>query len=196
MPTASILLKIGRICHSQFKCNYLINENLFLNFLFDFWNLNQISNILEKKMMVIANLFPILQTVRILIRPLSKNCRVRECFDSQPVKVSQILVKCKSEHFSHLFSSFWAKLIWKMSPLVLGEIFGAFVDTLPADGKCLLEYYENLRPSLKWNYLKNENVFLNFFLISGIYIKFQTFWKKRWSSLLMCFRNTHCENLG
>ena len=31
-----------------------------------------------------------------------------------------------------------------MSPLVLGEIFGVFVDTLPADAKHPLEHYENL----------------------------------------------------
>ena len=32
-----------------------------------------------------------------------------------------------------------------MSPLVLGEILGVFVDTLPADDKYPVEYYENLR---------------------------------------------------
>ena len=32
-----------------------------------------------------------------------------------------------------------------MSPLVLGEIFGVFVDTFPADGKYPVEHYENLQ---------------------------------------------------
>ena len=32
-----------------------------------------------------------------------------------------------------------------MSSLVLGEILGVFVDTLPADAKYPVEYYENLR---------------------------------------------------
>ena len=40
--------------------------------LFDFWNLHQILNILKKKMIVIANVFPKLQTVKILIRRFLK----------------------------------------------------------------------------------------------------------------------------
>ena len=41
-------------------------------------------------MMVIANVFPKLQTVKILVRAFSKKRRFRKCFDSQHVKVSQI----------------------------------------------------------------------------------------------------------
>ena len=55
---ASILFIVVRISDSEFKCNYVKNEKIVLNFLFDFWNLKQILNILEKKMMVIANIFP------------------------------------------------------------------------------------------------------------------------------------------
>ena len=44
-------------------------------------------------MMVIANVLPKLQTVNILVRPLSKNRRFRTRFDIQHVKGSQILVK-------------------------------------------------------------------------------------------------------
>ena len=61
-----------RICKSQLKCNYLKNRNLFLIFLFYFWNLYRVLNILKKMMIVIANVFPKLQTVKILVRPLSK----------------------------------------------------------------------------------------------------------------------------
>ena len=67
LPMPSILLNITRICGSQFKCNYLKKENLFLNFLFNFSNLHQISNILKEKMMVLANVFPKLLTVKILV---------------------------------------------------------------------------------------------------------------------------------
>ena len=55
---AGILFNIGRICNSQLKCKYLENEKLFLKFSFHVWNLPQILNILKKKMMVIANIFP------------------------------------------------------------------------------------------------------------------------------------------
>ena len=49
---ACILFQILRICHCQFKCNYLKNEKLFLYFLFHFWNLHQILNILKETMIV------------------------------------------------------------------------------------------------------------------------------------------------
>ena len=44
-------------------------------------------------MIVTANVFPKLQTVKILIRPLSKKRRFRTRFDSQHVKPSQIPAK-------------------------------------------------------------------------------------------------------
>ena len=43
------------------------------------------------------------------------------------------------------FLSFSAKLIWKMSPLMLGEILGVFVNTLTADGKYPVQGCENLQ---------------------------------------------------
>ena len=41
--------------------------------------------------MVLANVFPKLLTVKILVRPLSKKRRFRKHFDGQNVEVSQIL---------------------------------------------------------------------------------------------------------
>ena len=48
------------------------NQKLFPNFLFHFWNLHQTLNILKKMMIVTANVFPKLQSVKILLRPLFK----------------------------------------------------------------------------------------------------------------------------
>ena len=88
-----ILFKIVRIWNSQFKCKYLKNQKHFLNFLFHFLNLHEIWNILKKRMIVIARLFLKLETVKILLRPLSKERHFRARFDSQHVKASQILAK-------------------------------------------------------------------------------------------------------
>ena len=90
---AGILLKIVRLYYSEFKCNYMKNEKSFLNFLFRFWDLHQILNILKKRKIVLANVFPKLGTVKILLRPLSKEWRLSTRFDSQHMKASQILVK-------------------------------------------------------------------------------------------------------
>ena len=83
---ASILFKISSICNSQFKCNYLKNEKLFVNFLFYFWNLHQILNVLKEKMIVIANLFLKLQVVKNF-----KKGRFRTRLDTQHVNASQVL---------------------------------------------------------------------------------------------------------
>ena len=89
----SILFNTARICNSQFKCNYLKNEKIFLNILFHFWNLPQILNILKKNMMVIANLFPNFQTVKNFVTPLYQKRRSGTRSDSRHVKVSRIVAK-------------------------------------------------------------------------------------------------------
>ena len=67
------------------------NKKLFLNFLFHFLNLHQILNILKQTVIIIANVFEKLQTVKNLLRALSKKRRFRTRFESQHVKASQIL---------------------------------------------------------------------------------------------------------
>ena len=47
--------------------------------------------------------------------------------------------------FIMFFLLFWVNLIWNMSPLVLGEILGVFVNTLTADGKYPVQGCENLQ---------------------------------------------------
>ena len=63
------------------------------NFLFHFWNLHHILNIVKKKMIVRANLFSKLQTVKVILRPLRKKCRARTPFETQHVKGSQKRLK-------------------------------------------------------------------------------------------------------
>ena len=140
----SILFRILRTCNSQVKCNYLKTKKLFLNFLFHFWNLHQILNILKKKMIVIANVFPKLHTVKNLFRTLFKRRRFRVCFDSQHVKASQILANSPWQRYYHVFSSFSGKLIWKMNPLVLVKILLVFVNTYTVDNKYRVHVSENL----------------------------------------------------
>ena len=69
-----------------------------------FWNLYQFLNILEKMMIIIGRLFRKLQTVRDLVRPLSKKHRFRTPLDSQHVKGFQTLIKSAWQHFHHIFN--------------------------------------------------------------------------------------------
>ena len=90
---ASILINIAGLYNSQFKCNYLKNEKKFLNFLFHFWNLQEILNILKKNMMVLANVLLKLETVKKFVTPICKKRRFGTRLDSRHVKVSQITAK-------------------------------------------------------------------------------------------------------
>ena len=90
---ASILFNIARNSKSQLKCKYLRNNNPFLNFLFHFLNLHQTLSILKEKIMVIANVFPKLQSVKNFVTPLCKKCRFGTHLDSRHVKVSGIRAK-------------------------------------------------------------------------------------------------------
>ena len=56
-------------------------------------NLFQILKIFKEKVIVIANVFWNLQTLKVLVKPLCKRLRFRTSFDSQHVKGSQTLVK-------------------------------------------------------------------------------------------------------
>ena len=82
--------------------------------------------------MVIANVFPKLMTVKMFVRPLCKKCHLGTHFDSQHVKVLQILAKSQRERFFHVFSSFWEKFISKNSPVLISKILGIFLNTLTA----------------------------------------------------------------
>ena len=173
LAMSSIVFKIVRICNSQFKCNYLKNQKPFLNFLLYFWNLLQILNVLKRKMIVKANVFPKLQTVKNLDWPISRGRRFRTPFDSQNVEASKILAKSPWENIYHFFPSFSVKLIWKMSPLVIGEIIKVFVNTLTADDKNTVQYSEILPLPIPIQLSeKQKNIFSIFCSISGSYIKF------------------------
>ena len=135
LSNPSILLKILRISNSQLKFKYLKKPKVFSQLFVPFVESTSILNILKKWMIVIANEFSKLETVKILLRHLSKSCCYRTRFDSQYVKASQIILKSPWERFSHVFSSFSGKLIWKMSPLVLGEILLVFFNKLTPNFK-------------------------------------------------------------
>ena len=139
-----MLLRIVRICSSLFKSNYLKNEKVFLSFLFHLWNLHEVLNIFKTRPIVRADVFPNFQTVKDLVRPLSKKRRFRIPFDSQHVKVSQTLVKSLWEDFYHIFSALWREMMSRISALLKFENIGVFVNILTANYKYPVPDCENL----------------------------------------------------
>ena len=173
----SILFGIVRICVSLFKRTYLKNEKIFLNFLFLFRNLHQILNIFLKKKIVIANVFPKLETVKDLVRGVSKRHHLRTFFESRHVKGSQTRLKSAWERFYDSFSSLWVEIIWKISLLLKFEILSVFVKTFTAGDKYPVRDCQNLSFTLfKRNYLKKEKLFLRFcFLFRNFHEIFKLF---------------------
>ena len=70
-----------------------VKRKLFLNFLLHILNLHHILNILKEKMIVIVNVFPKLQTVKIFVSKLSQEHRFSTSFGSEHVEASQLLLK-------------------------------------------------------------------------------------------------------
>ena len=101
------------ICSSVFKCNSRKNEKLFLNFLFHLWNVHQILNIFKKKMIMIANAFLKLHTVKDLFKPLSRMRPCRTSFDRQRVNGCQRVVRSAWEDFYHIYWWLSQEMIWK-----------------------------------------------------------------------------------
>ena len=180
---ASILFNNARICNPRLKWNSLKNQKLFLNYLFQLWKLRQISNILKKEMMVIGNVFPKLKTVKNFVTAPCKKFRFGIRFDSQHVKLSQILAKSPWERFYHVFSSFWEKSIWKMSPVLLGQILGMLLNRLFAEGKYLIEDWENFQLRIQMQLSETRKSFSEFFVpFMETTLRFKDFEQKRWSS--------------
>ena len=98
----------ARDCHSlstPIKMQLSLKRKTFIDSFFPFLESTSNFNHFEKKIILIAPSFRELQTVKDLVRPLSKKHRFRIPFYSHHVKGSQTLVKSALEHFHHIFSS-------------------------------------------------------------------------------------------
>ena len=69
-------------------------------------------------MIFTIKVFPEFKTTKNVVRQISKKPHFITPFHSQHVKGLQTDVKTAWQHFYHNFPSLWAKLIWKIFPLV------------------------------------------------------------------------------
>ena len=193
----SILFGIVRICSYLFKCNYVKNKTLFLKFLFRLWNLHQILNIFGKKMIVIANVFPKLQNVKDLVKPVSWKHRFRNSFDSQQVNGCQTLVKSAWKQFYQILWSLSGEMICKISPFVNFKILGVFANTFTVDHKYPVWNCENLQFHIEMQLSRKQKRFSQFyvpFMESSSNSKH--FPKKDDRDSLSIFEIKDCQNLG
>ena len=164
LSITSILFRIVRICRSLFKSSYLKKKKHCLGFLFHLWNIHEISNIFQKKKIVIANVFPKLATVQGLVTPFTIERRLKTSFDSQHVKRYQTLVKSSWEYFYHIFSSLWGEIIWKISPWLKFEIIGFLLTHGLSITSIHFRIVRICRSLFKASSLKNKKHFLGFLI--------------------------------
>ena len=126
-PMTSILFLIDNIYCILFICNYLKNNKLFLNFYLYFWNLDQILQILKKKMTLVANVFSKLRTSRNPVRQMSKKYRFRVTLEKEHFKWVQTMLKSERRHVYQIYWSLWSQLSLKKLLLLISNIIGQFV---------------------------------------------------------------------
>ena len=143
MPITSILFEIVTICRSLFNWYYLEKKSL-SQLLVPFLEFSACIKYLQKKKIVIANVFPELQNVYNLVKPHSKKRRYKTSFEITHVKAFETLVKSTWEHFYYISSSLWGNMTSEISPLVKFKILGLFVHTFTADHKYPVRDCENL----------------------------------------------------
>ena len=111
-------------------------------------------------MIVIANVFPKLQTVKDLVRPLTEKRRVITSFDSQHVIRSQTLVKSSWNpfiiSFHHSENKWFGKhfLYWSLKWYGCSLTHGLPITSI------LFRIVRISRSLFKWNYPKNQKNFL------------------------------------
>ena len=157
----SILFGIVKICSSILKCNYLKNKKDFLNFMFHWWNLHQILNIFQKKMIVIAYLFSKLKTVKTWVDQSVKSVVSEHRLAVNILKGSKHLWNLRESVFIIFFDHSERKWLGKYLPYWTLKSW-----------RCLLTHWLPMRSIplgilgicrslFKCKYLKNEKLFLN-----------------------------------
>ena len=116
----------------------------------------------EKKMMVLANVFCGLQTLKNFVTPLCKKRHFGTRLDSSHVKGSRILAKSPWECFYQVFSSIWGKLIREIFPLGLVESKGRLLTHWAPMASILFNIAGICNSQLKCIYLKNGKFFCQF----------------------------------
>ena len=133
----------------------------------------------EKEMVVKANVLPIVQTVKNLVRPLSNKRCFRTSFESQHVKESETLGKPAWEHFYHIFSSLWWEINLEINQLLICQVFGVFFNRLAADDKYRLQDCEILSLLIQMKLSKNRKKCSQFFVpFMELKWNFENFQKK------------------
>ena len=141
-------------------------------------------------MTLIAEVFPKLRTPKNMVISMSKKSPFKGSFEKQHSKRHETFLKFAWQHLYHIYWSLWIQLTCKKSPLVTCKISRLFPNTLSADGKGCLLNRDNLTEPIHMQLSEKQKTFCDCFsAFLKSRLNFEHFFKKRWPSLLMYFRN-------
>ena len=120
-------------------------------------------NIFKKKMTLIAEVFPKLQSLKNKVRAMSIKTRFKGSFKKQHGKCVQTLLKFAWQNLYHIYWSLWRQLTCKKSLLVICKISRLFPNTLNAHGKYCLFNRDNLTQPIQMQLSRKEKTFSDFF---------------------------------
>ena len=133
----------------------------------------------QKKMSLIAEVFPKLQTAKNMVTSVSKKSRFNGSFGNKHGKRAKTLVKFSWHYLYQIYWSLWRELTCKKSVLVTCKISRLFHNTLSADSKCSLLNRDNLTKPIQLQLYRKQKTFSDFF---AAFLKsssnFEDFFKK------------------
>ena len=117
----------------------------------------------QKKMALIAEVFPKLRTPKNMVRVISKRSQLKGSFKKQNGKRAKILLKCEWQQIYHIYRSLWRQLIYKKPLLVICKISKLFPNRLSVDGKYTLLNWDNLTQHIQMQLSRKQKAFPEFF---------------------------------
>ena len=141
-------------------------------------------------MTLIAQVFRKLRSSKNKVRSSSIKSLFKGSFRKEHGKCSQTLLKFAWQNLYHIYWSLWRQLTFKKFLLVICKISRLFPNTLSADGNYSLLNRDNLTQPIQMQLSRKEKTFCDCFsAFLKSRLNFEHFFKKRWPSLLMYFRN-------
>ena len=135
-------------------------------------------NILEQRINLIGYVLTKLRTLKNVVGQISKKSHFRRPYEKENGKRFQTLSKSARLHHYYIYWSMWKKLSSETALLVICKILGLLINTLTAVGKYSRLNCDKLKQPIQMKLYKKQKQFSQFFF--AFYIKFWTFFKKRW----------------
>ena len=119
---------------------------------------------------------------------MSKKSHFRESFKKQHGKLAQLLLKCASQHLSHIHWSVSRQLSWKKFLLLTFQFLGLLVIILAADDKCPVLNRDNSTKPSQMQLSQKKTTFSEVFAtFLKCRLNFQHFEKKKKTLTLIDF---------